>query len=148
MDLIGPTQTKILGGKKYILIIVDNFSRFTWIILLREQYETFVLFLDYKLKMNSLSLKCVVTIVKNLQILNFLLFVMNRVFTKNFLHLLLHKKNRVHERKIKIIQEMAQTMLNNKTMVLYFLGDAVNPASHIQNIVVLRSSTNQTPYEL
>lgn len=43
---------------------------------------------------------------------------------------------------------MAQTMLNNKTMVLYFLGDAVNPASHIQNIVVLRSSTNQTPYEL
>ena len=29
MDLLGPTRTTSLGGKKYVLVIVDNFSRYT-----------------------------------------------------------------------------------------------------------------------
>jgi hypothetical protein len=28
MDLMGPTRTESLGGKKYILVVVDDFSRF------------------------------------------------------------------------------------------------------------------------
>lgn len=30
MDLMGPTRTESMGGKKYILVIVDDFSRYTW----------------------------------------------------------------------------------------------------------------------
>ena len=30
MDLFGPTRTTSLGGKKYGLVIVDDYSRFTW----------------------------------------------------------------------------------------------------------------------
>jgi len=29
MDLMGPTRTASLGGNRYILVIVDDFSRFT-----------------------------------------------------------------------------------------------------------------------
>jgi hypothetical protein len=29
IDLIGPTQTVSIGGKKYIMIIVDDYSRYT-----------------------------------------------------------------------------------------------------------------------
>ena len=29
VDLMGPTRTKSLGGKKYIMVIVDDFSRYT-----------------------------------------------------------------------------------------------------------------------
>ncbi|XP_022866024.1 uncharacterized protein LOC111385832 [Olea europaea var. sylvestris] len=39
MDLMGPSRTESLGGKRYILVVVDNFSRFTWIELLREKSD-------------------------------------------------------------------------------------------------------------
>jgi len=41
MDLIGSTRTASLGGKRYILVIVDDFSRYTWAIPLREKFDAF-----------------------------------------------------------------------------------------------------------
>ena len=29
LDLIGPTRTESLGGKRYILVVVDDFTRYT-----------------------------------------------------------------------------------------------------------------------
>jgi transposase InsO family protein len=41
MDLMGPTRTSCLDGKKYILVIVDDYSRYTWVLLLREKFDAF-----------------------------------------------------------------------------------------------------------
>ncbi|KAK0581121.1 hypothetical protein LWI29_010208 [Acer saccharum] len=41
MDLISPMQTESLGGKRYIFVCVDDFSRFTWTYFLKEKSETF-----------------------------------------------------------------------------------------------------------
>ena len=52
VDLMGPKRTESLGGKRYIMIIVDDFSRYTWVEFLREKskacekLETFAR--DYK----------------------------------------------------------------------------------------------------
>ncbi|GJS80894.1 retrovirus-related pol polyprotein from transposon TNT 1-94 [Tanacetum coccineum] len=40
MDLCGPMRVASVNGKKYILVIVDNFSRFTWVYFLRSKDET------------------------------------------------------------------------------------------------------------
>ncbi|KAI3769449.1 hypothetical protein L6452_00551 [Arctium lappa] len=40
MDLCGPMRTQCLGGKKYILVIVDDYSRYTWVKFLRSKDET------------------------------------------------------------------------------------------------------------
>ena len=40
MDLIGPCRTMSLGGKLYLLV-VDDFSRFTWGMFLAHKYEAF-----------------------------------------------------------------------------------------------------------
>ena len=32
LDLMGPTRTESLGGKRYIMVVVDDFTRYTWII--------------------------------------------------------------------------------------------------------------------
>ncbi|GKB47090.1 retrovirus-related pol polyprotein from transposon TNT 1-94 [Tanacetum coccineum] len=40
MDLCGPMQVKTINGKKYILVIVDDYSRFTWVNFLRSKDET------------------------------------------------------------------------------------------------------------
>ena len=31
VDLMGPTRIESLGGKRYIMVIVDDFSRYTWV---------------------------------------------------------------------------------------------------------------------
>ncbi|GJT99476.1 retrovirus-related pol polyprotein from transposon TNT 1-94 [Tanacetum coccineum] len=40
MDLCGPMRVASVNGKKYILVIVDDFSRFTWVYFLRSKDET------------------------------------------------------------------------------------------------------------
>nr|GEU58324.1 hypothetical protein [Tanacetum cinerariifolium] len=39
MDLCGPMHVESINGKKYILVIVDDYSRFTWVKFLRSKDE-------------------------------------------------------------------------------------------------------------
>ena len=41
VDLMWPTRTKSLGGKRYIMVMVDDFSRYTWVEFLREKSEAY-----------------------------------------------------------------------------------------------------------
>ncbi|GJX84052.1 retrovirus-related pol polyprotein from transposon TNT 1-94 [Tanacetum coccineum] len=40
MDLCGPMRVQTINGKKYILVIIDDLSRFTWVKFLRSKDET------------------------------------------------------------------------------------------------------------
>nr|GEU57953.1 Gag-Pol polyprotein [Tanacetum cinerariifolium] len=40
MHLCGPMQVASINGKKYILVIVDDYSRYTWTLFLRSKDET------------------------------------------------------------------------------------------------------------
>ncbi|GJV39905.1 retrovirus-related pol polyprotein from transposon TNT 1-94 [Tanacetum coccineum] len=40
MDLCGPMRVQSINGKKYILVIMDDYSRFTWVKFLRSKDET------------------------------------------------------------------------------------------------------------
>nr|GFC07450.1 putative ribonuclease H-like domain-containing protein [Tanacetum cinerariifolium] len=46
MDLCGPMRVERVNGKKYILVIMDDYSRFTWVKFLRSKDET----LDFIIK--------------------------------------------------------------------------------------------------
>ena len=37
IDLMGLAKVQSLGGKKYILVVVDDFTRYTWVVLLRDK---------------------------------------------------------------------------------------------------------------
>ena len=39
IDLMGPARVQSLGGKKYILVVVDDFTRYTWVVLLKYNAE-------------------------------------------------------------------------------------------------------------
>ena len=41
IDLCGPMRVISLNHNRYVLVIVDDFSRFTWTIFLKNKYETF-----------------------------------------------------------------------------------------------------------
>nr|GFA77641.1 hypothetical protein [Tanacetum cinerariifolium] len=47
MDLCGPMRVESVNGKKYILVIVDDYSRFTWVKFLRSKDETLDLIIKF-----------------------------------------------------------------------------------------------------
>ena len=44
IDLIGPMRTQSIGGRRYVLAIVDDFSRFAFVAFLREKLVAFEYF--------------------------------------------------------------------------------------------------------
>nr|GFA06586.1 retrovirus-related Pol polyprotein from transposon TNT 1-94 [Tanacetum cinerariifolium] len=56
MDLCGPMRVESVNGKKYILVIVDDYSRFTWVKFLRSKDETMDFIIKF-LKMIQVWLK-------------------------------------------------------------------------------------------
>ena len=47
MDLFGPISTASLSGKYYGYVIVDDYSRYTWVYFLRFKNETFQFFTKF-----------------------------------------------------------------------------------------------------
>jgi transposase InsO family protein len=41
MDLVGPTRVRSASGKWYVLIVVDDYSRYAWVFFLKDKGETF-----------------------------------------------------------------------------------------------------------
>ena len=41
MDLCGPMKIMSRGGKRYVLVLVDDYSRFTWTLFLASKDATF-----------------------------------------------------------------------------------------------------------
>jgi hypothetical protein len=52
MDTIGPSRVRSMGGKWYVLVIVDDYSRYSWVFFLEIKDEVFEHFwsLDLRLK--------------------------------------------------------------------------------------------------
>jgi hypothetical protein len=44
MDLFGPTTYTSIGGNKYGFVIVDNFTRCTWVAFLVDKSDVFATF--------------------------------------------------------------------------------------------------------
>nr|GEX46638.1 hypothetical protein [Tanacetum cinerariifolium] len=47
MDLCGPMRVESINGKKYFLVIIDDYSRFTWTHFLRSKDETPKVLIDF-----------------------------------------------------------------------------------------------------
>src|SRR3954469_18053652 len=46
IDLFGPVKTAFVRGKKYVLVIVDDYSRWTWVKFLKHKDESHTAFFD------------------------------------------------------------------------------------------------------
>jgi hypothetical protein len=88
-DLVGPARVYFAGGKWYVLVIVDDYSRYAWVFLAnRGETFDFVRDLILRLKMRGMEMfyeLFVATIVVNLKTLVLKPFVMIWVSNIRFL---------------------------------------------------------------
>jgi transposase InsO family protein len=47
MDLFGPTTYRSIGGNTYCLVIVDDYSRYTWVLFLHDKATTCDIFKSF-----------------------------------------------------------------------------------------------------
>ena len=55
MDLFGPVNVQSLVGKKYTLVIVDEFSRYIWVFFLKSKSDTPDEIISFIKKMETLN---------------------------------------------------------------------------------------------
>jgi hypothetical protein len=44
MDLVGPARVRFAGGKRYVLDVAGNYSRYVWVFFLEDKGRRLVLF--------------------------------------------------------------------------------------------------------
>ena len=81
MDLFGPTQYTSIGGNKYGFVIVDDYTRYTWVFFLVDKSNVFATFKSF-VKAFTMSLKqpsreLEVTMVVSSRTLELMSYVMN-----------------------------------------------------------------------
>jgi transposase InsO family protein len=53
MDLVIPARVRSAGGKWYVLVVVDDYSRYVWVFFLKEKGETLGFVRDLVLRLRN-----------------------------------------------------------------------------------------------
>ncbi|GKB03856.1 retrovirus-related pol polyprotein from transposon TNT 1-94 [Tanacetum coccineum] len=151
MDLCGPMRVQIINGKKYILVIVDDYSRFTLVKFLRSKDETQRSSSNVRSKYKSVSTKLLDT-----SVLIGTEFV-NKDLTAYYERVgIFHQKtvprtpkqNGVIERRNCTLIEAARTMLIFSKASMFLWAEVVATACYTQNRSLIHTLHNKPPYEL
>nr|GEU48400.1 hypothetical protein [Tanacetum cinerariifolium] len=118
MDLYGPMRVASINGKRYVLVIVDDYSRYTWVYFLRTKDETPEEYFD------SVGITHETFAVKTPQ------------------------QNGVVERRNRTLVEAARTMLIFSHALLFLWAEAIVTACYTQNLSIIHLRFNKIPYEL
>nr|GEX93477.1 hypothetical protein [Tanacetum cinerariifolium] len=142
MDLCGPICVASVNRKKYILVIVDNYSRFTWVKCLRSKDEA----LDFIIKFLKIIQVRLKTLVCQIRIDNRMEFV-NQTLRKYYDKVgISHetsvsrspRQNGVIERQNRTLIEASRTMLIYAKASLFLWAEAVATACCTQYSSIIR----------
>jgi hypothetical protein len=142
MDTIGPSRVRSMGGKWYIIFIVDDYSRYSLVFFLESKDEVFEHFQSLALRLNNEQPNCLKAISSD----NGTEF-SNASFDQ-FSALCVPQQNGVMERKNRTLVEMTRMMLDEHRTPRRLCADAISTTSYISNQIFLRSILYLTPFEL
>ncbi|GJZ03869.1 putative ribonuclease H-like domain-containing protein [Tanacetum coccineum] len=124
MDLCGPMRVASVNGKKYILVIVDDYSRFTWVKCLRSKDEAPDFIIKFLKMIQKVGISHEKSVARSSQ------------------------QNGVVERQNRMLIEAARTMLIYAKAPLFLWAEAVATAFYTQNRSIVHLRHRKTPYEL
>jgi hypothetical protein len=152
INLFSPIAYMSIGGSKYCLVIVDDYSRFTWVFFLQEKsqtQETLKGFLRQAQNEVGLRIKKIRnnngTEFKNSQIEGFL---EDEGIKHEFSSPYTPQQNGVVERKNRTLLDTARTMLDEYKTSDRFWTEAINTACYSINRLYLHRILKKTSYEL
>nr|GFB48549.1 retrovirus-related Pol polyprotein from transposon TNT 1-94 [Tanacetum cinerariifolium] len=152
MDLCGPMRVQSINGKRYVLVVVDDYSRYTWVFFLHSKDEASEVIISF-IKKTQVNLQLHVqrfrtdngTEFKNKSLAKFF----DEVgISQQFSAARTPQQNGVVERKNRTLVEATRTMLTFANLPSFLWAEAIVIACFIQNRSIIHKHFDKTPYEL
>ncbi|KAJ9541082.1 hypothetical protein OSB04_027588 [Centaurea solstitialis] len=138
MDLCGPMRVESLARKKYMLVLVDEYSRYTWLEFLRAKSDAADLIIVFIKRIQVLLGRQVKKLRSD-----------NEVgISHNFSAVRTPQQNGVVERKNRTLVEAARSMIAHSGVPLSLWAEAVSTACYTQNRTLIVKRTGKTAYEM
>ncbi|GKF33737.1 retrovirus-related pol polyprotein from transposon TNT 1-94, partial [Tanacetum coccineum] len=152
MDLFRPVKPQTISHNKYTLVIIDEYSRYTWVFCLKKKSDAADCIMSFMRKMGNLN----EVRVKELRSNNGTKFKTHKleefcdekVISQNFSSPCTPEQNGVAERRNKTLIEAAKTMLNSIKLPKQFWGEAINTACYTQNRSIIVKRHGKTSYDV
>ncbi|GFT33270.1 retrovirus-related Pol polyprotein from transposon TNT 1-94 [Trichonephila clavipes] len=137
-DLCGPINIETHGGAKYFMVIVDDFSGMYFTYFLKNKYEVFDIFSQFKAKYENLTDKRI----KKIRTDNGLEFVNEQLDTYLANSGIFHEKtipynsesNGKAERANRVLLERARSLLYESKLPVKFWAEAINCSTQVSNV--------------
>jgi transposase InsO family protein len=135
------------------LVIVDEYSLYTWALLVREKSDAFeaaqqLFKKKIQIEQNSSIMRMCSDHGRKFENARFEEYCRSYGIQHEFSSPITPQQNGVMEQKNRVLQEMVQVMIHSKNLAQQFWGEAVNTACHIISRVYLRAKTSKNPYEI
>nr|GEV67432.1 retrovirus-related Pol polyprotein from transposon TNT 1-94 [Tanacetum cinerariifolium] len=152
IDLCGPMRVASINGKRYVLVIVDDYSRYTWFHFLKtkdEMPEVIENFLK-KIYVRLLALVIIVHTDNGTEFKNHALkeYFDSVGITHESSAAKTPQQNGVVERRNRTLVEAARTMLIFSHAPLFLWAEAIANTCYTQNRSIIHRRFNKTPYDI
>nr|GEV38584.1 retrovirus-related Pol polyprotein from transposon TNT 1-94 [Tanacetum cinerariifolium] len=152
MDLCGPMRVASINGNKCILVIIDDYSRYTWTLFLRSKDETPEV-LKESLTMIQRNLQAPVITVRTDRGTEFLNKTLHAFFIEEGIE---HQtstartpeQNDIVERRNRTLVEASRTMLSASKLPLFFWVEVIATACYTQNRSIIIPTHDKTAYHI
>ncbi|KAI3521063.1 hypothetical protein L1887_10522 [Cichorium endivia] len=150
-DVCGPMKTISIGGSRYVLTFIDDFSRKLWTYFMKEKSEVFRLFKTFKSLVERQSEHQIKSIRSDqggeYNALCFQEFLKESGIHHQLTTRYTPQQNGVAESKNRTMIEMARSMLKSKGLPNEYWVEAVACACYLLNRTSTRSLSKMTPQE-
>ncbi|CAH0719500.1 unnamed protein product, partial [Brenthis ino] len=138
MDICGPMECESLGGAKYFLLLIDDYSKYRKKYFLRNKNETAEHIRNYISESKNIT-------GHNIKIMR---SDNGKEFVNKIVEKLLDSKGIRHEKSIPYLVESARSMLAESRLGKELWAEAVNTATYVLNRTGKSRIKDKTPYEL
>ncbi|GJS16827.1 putative ribonuclease H-like domain-containing protein [Tanacetum coccineum] len=151
-DFMHTMRVESINRKKYVLVIVDDYSRYTWTHFLRSKDETPKVLIDF-LTLIQIGLHAQVRTVRTDKGTEFLNKTLHAYFAKEGIRhetsiARTHEQNGVVERRNHTLVEAARTIVSAAKVPLFFWAEAIATTCFTHNRLLVIPRHEKTPYHI
>lgn len=151
-DVAGPMETVSIGGARYMLTFIDDYSRKNFLYFLKRKSDVYQTFLEFKAFVENQTGKKLKTLRTDKGTEYFNNNLINHCKSQGILHqstqTFTPQQNGVAERCNRTLEERGRCLLFEANLPKKFWAEAVHMASYLMNRSVNSSSADKTPEEL